>query len=186
MHCRVLILRAGLCTVLCVVTLLSPAVGARQPSLEYDIKAAFVLNFVRYVEWPDTHRTPPLRVCILQPDPFRDRLDALVNGERWQGAAIDVRRVTDLRRSSDCHLLYVPEAAARRFPNALSAVAGQPILTVGEHERFLEQGGMIRLFREENRVRFSINQRAADAAGLTISSRLLRLARSVIDTPGGR
>jgi hypothetical protein len=64
-------------------------------------------------------------------------------------------------------------------------VAGLPVLTVGEHEEFLTDGGMIRLFVEDNKVRFSINQKAADAAGILISSRLLRLARAVIGTTGG-
>ena len=178
-------LRAVLCIVLCV-TVVSSATKARQPSLEYDIKAAFVLNFVRYVEWPAARRTPPLRVCTLQPNPFGDQLAALVSGEQWQGGAIDVRTVTDVGASTACHLLYVPRAATGRFTNALGALAGRPILTVGEHERFLEQGGMIRLFLEDNRVRFSINQRAADAAGLAVSSRLLRLARRVIDASEGR
>lgn len=178
-------LRAGLCTVLCV-TLVSSATSARQPSLEYDIKAAFVLNFVRYVEWPAARRTPPLRVCTLQPNPFGDQLAALVSGEQWQGGAIDVQTITDVRGGTGCHLLYVPRAATGRFISALGALAGRPILTVGEHERFLEQGGMIRLFLDENRVRFSINQRAADTAGLAISSRLLRLARRVIDASEDR
>ena len=154
---------------------------ARQPSAEYDVKAAFVLNFVRYVEWPQARRVPPLDACVLATNPFGDRLDAVVSGEQWQGGAIEVRLVQDMRRATDCHVLYVPDTAADRFASGVSAIAGLPVLTVGEHERFLEQGGMIRLFVEQNRVRFSINQRTADSAGLVISSRLLRLARSVID-----
>ena len=169
----------GLCFVIAAWPL---ALVAQQPSLEYDVKAAFVLNFARYVEWPTPRRTPPLQVCVLQSNPFGQRLEAVVAGEQWQGGTIDVRLVADMRSAAKCHLLYVPLAAGDRFSAGLSAVSGLPILTVGEHDGFLEQGGMIRLFLEENRVRFSINQRAADAAGLQVSSRLLRLARAVVGT----
>jgi hypothetical protein len=161
---------------------LAPRAAANQASLEYDVKAAFVLNFVRYVEWPAAERTPPLRLCVLQANPFGSRLEEAVSGEQWQGGAIEVRVVPDARRGGECHLLYVPAAAAARFAAAAPSLSTRPVLTVGEHDRFLEQGGMIRLFLEENRVRFSINQKAADAAGLHVSSRLLRLARSVIGT----
>jgi hypothetical protein len=164
-------------------SLVTPA-GAQQPSLEYDVKAAFVLNFVRYVEWPPTHRSAPLRLCVLQGNPFGTRLESVVSGEQWQGGPIEVRVVADVRRDSECHLLYVPQAVQARFVASQSAIAGQPVLTVGEDAAFLDRGGMIRLFVEEKRVRFSINQKAAEAAGLLISSRLLRLARVVIGTTG--
>lgn len=156
-----------------------PAAG-QQPTLEYDVKAAFILNFVRYVEWPPLERQPPLEICVLEPNPFGDRLTAVVAGEEWHGGAVHVRLLPDMRRATGCHLLYVPAAATARFTAGAGLVAARPILTVGEHERFLDQGGMLRLFVEENRVRFSVNQGSADRAGLQISSRLLRLARSVI------
>jgi hypothetical protein len=155
---------------------------AQQPSLEYDVKAAFILNFVRYVEWPPGDRQPPLRICVLAENPFGDRLAAVVAGEQWQGGAIEVHVVTDARRGADCHLLYVPARAIAQFTAGAPLVAGRAVLTVGEHERFLDQGGVMRLFLEDNRVRFSVNQQAADRAGLQISSRLLRLARTVIGT----
>jgi hypothetical protein len=177
---------ARLCTVVFLVALLSAAVAARQPSLEYDVKAAFVLNFVRYVEWPSQRKSPPLRICVLATNPFGDRLESVVSDEQWQGGGVEVRPVADMRAAAACHLLYVPRAAADRFAAGISAISGVAVLTVGEHDRFLEQGGMIHLFVEENRVRFSINQKAADLVGLQISSRLLRLARNVISVGAGR
>jgi hypothetical protein len=176
--------RSGPFVIVALLAALSTALVGQQASIEYDVKAAFVLNFVRYVEWPPERRTPPLRLCVLQPDPFGKRLEAVVSGEQWQGAPITIRTVPDLRSGVDCHLIYVAEAAGRQFSKAVSAVSGLPILTVGEHEQFLEQGGMIRLFLEENRVRFSVNQRGAESVGLLVSSRLLRLARTVIATAG--
>jgi hypothetical protein len=175
---------APLSTVLVLLAVMAPALAGQQTSLEYDVKAAFVLNFVRYVEWPSAQRTPPLQLCVLQRNPFGNRLEAVVNGEQWHGGTIRVRVVNDMRAAVDCHVLYVPASAADRFSLGVSAIAGLPILTVGEHAQFMPQGGIIHLFLEQNKVRFSINQRAADAVGLAVSSRLLRLARTVIGTAG--
>lgn len=161
---------------------LVPDAAAGQPALEYDVKAAFILNFVRYIEWPPPERQPPLHICVLQHNPFGDRLTAVVAGEEWHGGAMQVRVVPDVGRGTDCHLLYVPAAAMPRFVAGSALLAGRPVLTVGEHERFLDEGGIMRLFVDDNRVRFSVNQQSADRAGLQISSRLLRLARSVIGT----
>lgn len=154
--------------------------AARQSSSEYEVKAAFVLNFARYVEWPPKQHTPPFRVCLLGSNPFGKRLDAAVADERWHGGPFAVRRVQDVREGRDCHLLYVPAAGTDRFVAAAADVAAWPVLTVGETARFLSSGGMIHLFVDENKVRFSINQTSAQSAGLQISSRLLRLAREVV------
>jgi hypothetical protein len=166
-----------------VVLLASAGAGglrAQAPSLEYDIKAVFLLNFVRYVTWPPAHQHAPFRVCVLPPDPFGVRLDAALAGERWQGAAMALQPLAAPADAEDCHLLYVPAAATARFLAARAQLARRPVLTVGETRQFLTSGGIIHLFVDENRVRFSINQGAADTAGLQISSRLLRLAREVI------
>jgi hypothetical protein len=152
---------------------------AQAPTIEYDVKAAFLLNFARFVEWPSSRRGQPFQMCTLQPDPFGPRLETTAAGETWEGRPIVVRRLTSLR-SADCHLLYVPAAAAGMFRSDHSVLAGQPVLTVGETDDFLSGGGIIRLFVESNRVRFSVNQRASEAVGLRMSSRLLRLAREVV------
>ena len=125
---------------------------AQQASLEYDVRAAFILNFVRYVEWPPADRQPPLRICVLGENPFGDRLTAIVAGEHWQGGAIEVHVVPDLRSEVECHLMYVPASATPRFTAGAPLLAGRPVLTVGEHEDFLDQGGIMRLFLEDNRV----------------------------------
>jgi hypothetical protein len=156
------------------------AVTHAQGSPEYDVKAAFLLNFTRYVEWPPAQRTTPFRLCLFRDDPFGARLQAIVKGEQWQGGEMRVDVVASLGGASNCHLLYVPASANRRFERDAADVAASPMLIVGEDDQFLERGGMIRLFIEDQKVRFSINQKAAQSAGLQISSRLLRLARSVI------
>jgi hypothetical protein len=160
--------------------------AAQRASLEHEVKAAFVLNFTRYVDWPAARRAAPFRLCVLRDAPFSGRLASVVTGENWHGGAIEVEVVTELRQTQDCHLLYVPAVSETAFAAGQSQLHGRPVLTVGEHDHFLDHDGMIRLFVDQNKVRFSINQRAASAAGLQISSRLLRLAREVIGMVGPR
>jgi hypothetical protein len=162
-----------------VLALFASEAGAQAPTIEYDVKAAFLLNFSRFIEWPGSMRGQSFRLCTMEPDPFGSRLQAATTGETWEGRAIEVTRLTSLR-DANCHLLYVPAAAMTRFRAYQRALAGQPVLLVGETRDFLANGGMIRLFVEANRVRFSISQRACEAVGLRVSSRLLRLAREVV------
>ena len=154
--------------------------AAQTDTLEYDVKAVFLLNFTRYVDWPDAPAPAPFRLCVLEPNPFGPRLDAVVAGETWRDQAIVLAVVHESSETAGCHLLYVPAAATERFVAIQRSVAARPILTVGETRRFFSAGGMIHLFLQDSRVRFSINQRAAVTAGLTISSRLLRLAREIV------
>jgi len=157
---------------------------AQGGDLEYDVKAAFLLNFTRYVEWPASRSHAPFRMCLLASNPFGKRLDTAVAGETWQEEAITVKVVRDIGDTTDCDLLYVPADATDRFAAGRPRIASRPILTVGETRRFFTSEGMIELFVEDGKVRFSINQRAAALAGLTISSRLLRLARELVPAEG--
>ena len=163
---------------------LTVRVWAQPGDLEYEVKAAFLLNFSRYVTWPAEKLTPPFRICVYGSNPFGRHLSDAVSGEHWRNGPMEVHEIQTLMEGRACHVLYVPAAAgdvlADHWPNATL-----PVLTVGENERFLTQGGMIRLFLDNNKVRFSINQTAAETAQLQVSSRLLRLAREVIAPTGG-
>jgi hypothetical protein len=154
--------------------------AAQTGTIEYDVKAAFLLNFTRYVDWPDGRTLPPFRLCVLGSNPFGARLDTVIAGETWRDQSIVVAVIRESGETAGCHLLYVPADATDRFLALHRTVAERPILTVGETRRFFTAGGMIHLFVQDSRVRFSINQRSATIAGLTISSRLLRLAREII------
>ena len=156
------------------------AVLARQSALEYEVKAAFLLNFVRYVAWPPAQRQAPFNMCVLSTNPFGERLNEALAGETWEGEAMSLRRISETREARSCHMLYVPASATGRFVSNHSQLLQRPVLTVGETRAFLTSGGMIQLFVEDSKVRFSVNQAAAEAAGLQISSRLLRLAREVV------
>ena len=147
---------------------------------EYQVKAAFLLNFTKFVEWPegafeDEHS--PLAICILGEDPFGSALNDMVKGEAVNGHEVVIRRIHRVPASKECQVLYV-ERSEREASKILGAL-GPGILTVGEGEMFLRDGGMVAFVIEDRRVRFDINQRAAAKAMLTLSSRLMMVARSV-------
>ena len=169
-----------------VATAIGVGVRAQAPTIEYDVKAAFLLNFVRFVEWPPASRHgQPFGLCTLEPDPFGNRLESAAAGEVWDGQPVAVRRISTLR-PGECHLLYVPAASMTAFRAMQRELSPQSILTVGESRDFLERGGMIQFVVESNRVRFSVNTRSAHASGLRIGSRLLRLAKEVVGNEGVR
>lgn len=162
------------------------SVGASQASLEYEVKAAFLYNFAKFVGWPDTAfdaADAPIVFCVMGRDPFDGRLERVVTDRTANGRRIEVRSMSAAASGSGCHLAFFNESqtvdVARIVQISAGAGPGAPVLTVGESERFAESGGMIRLLVEEGRVRFDINAAIAERAGLKLSSQLLKLARRV-------
>jgi len=163
--------------------LLAATAGAveAQAASQYDIKVAFLINFARYTEWPDeSDGTGPsedqrVEVCVLGRDPFGVVLDEL-DGREVGTRTVAIRRATDARELTDCHVLFVARSEEGQFTEALDALEKRPILTVGDAAGFIESGGMINLVIRSNKLRFIINIEAVDASGLDLSSRLLRLA----------
>jgi len=150
------------------------ALGQRGPKAEYEVKAAFLLNFIRFTEWPEAK--DPFDICIVGDDPFQGTLDRLVEGEKINGRQITVRRVP--RWEESCRLLFI--SGSERDVFKLLRQAGPGVLTVGEEAGFLTDGGMINLVVDEHRVRFDVNLKAATSGSVRISSRLLSVARSVL------
>jgi hypothetical protein len=158
----------------------APPPAPPAPSLEYDVKAAFLYNFAKFVEWPAEARGgehDPLSLCIFGADPFGSRLDELVKGETIAGRSLAVRRIRQLSEIKSCHIAFFSHAEAEQVPAALASLRGSNVLTVGEDDGFAEQGGMIQFYLAENRVRFAINLDALEGTHLRVSSKLLRLAR---------
>ena len=146
---------------------------------DYEVKAAFLLNFTKFVTWPEgafEDSGSPLAICILGPDPFGPVMDQLAEGEEAGGRKVIVRRIERTPRAKACQVLYVgvPE---KEVAGVLSDL-GPGVLTVGQHAGFLNEGGIINFVIEERHVRFDINRSAAASAGLTISARLLSVARA--------
>lgn len=165
-----------LCLSLLALCLAATVVRAQaQPGTsEYEIKAAFLYNFVRLVEWPPGASSGSMRICIAGPHPIQERLEETVRGETAEGQPLVVRSI--LQPDTGCDVLFIPRrfAAAQEY---LRAVEGRPVLTVGESPEFIQQGGIVNFFLEGKRVRFEINPTAASRVNLRISSRLLQLAR---------
>lgn len=154
--------------------LLGASIHAQDVSLEYRVKAAYLFNFTKFVDWPAEAlpQNAPLSICVAAPNPFGTTLVDTVRGESVEGRALATRTVSD---ANGCHVLFVPDGV---LPSPLLRDArNKPVLTVGESPDFLRQGGVVRFVMEHGKVRFEINQDAATRAQLRISSRLLRLSR---------
>jgi hypothetical protein len=147
---------------------------------EYQVKAAFLYHFAKFVEWPPAaRRDRAVVVCVLGRDPFGPVLDFLLEDKTLQGKPFDVRRISAVAEASACHLLFVSLTDNNELHGALQALSGSPVLTVGDTPSFFSAGGMVHLFVEDSKVRFDINLAAARQSQLTISAALLRLARTV-------
>jgi hypothetical protein len=154
-------------------------------SSEYLIKAGFIFNFAKFVDWPPTtfaQPDSPIVIGILGTDPFGAIIDQIVQDKKIGGRGFVVKRLkwgTDLKDLKECKILFVGASERIHIDELVQIVRGLPILTVGETPGFAEHGGVIRFVLEDNRVRFEVNVEAARQAGLTISSRLLTLARII-------
>ena len=167
------LLAAGLSAPICV--------GA-QRALEYEVKAAYLYNIVNFVTWPPDafqNATDPVRVCIYGADPFGPLLDRSIQGTVAGQRPMQAVRVDDAEGLTRCHLIFLPAGNTDRIDQAVRLSAQRPILTVGEAPDFLRRGGMIAFVIDGGRVRFDVNQAMAASHGLSLSSRLLQVARTV-------
>ena len=150
---------------------------------EYQIKAVFIFNFTQFVEWPvNTFATPqsPLIIGVLGQDPFGSYLDETVANEKVNEHPMIIKRFRHVEDIKECHLLFIQSAETVKMPQIISSLKGRSILTISDASNFMKQGGMIRFFTIDNKIQFQINPEAAKASGLTISSKLLRLAEIVV------
>jgi len=153
--------------------------AAEAPS-EYQVKAAFLLNFTKFIEWPASafaESNSPLAICILGKDPFGRDLDDIVQEESVNDRKLVVRRLNQSPAPQACQVVFIGNAE-REVRNILGGLSSG-VLTVGDGDGFIRTGGMIAFVIDNRRVRFDINQAAAVNAGLKLSSKLLSVARSV-------
>lgn len=149
---------------------------------ETEVKAAFLYHFTGYVEWPSgafSSGSSPFVIGVLGKSEILPVLQNAVRGKNWNGRDFAVKRVEAAKEMRECHVLFVPESEAKRLPQIVETLGDAPVLTVGESEGFAQKGGIINFYTEQNRVRFEINLDAARRAHLSISSKLLNLARIV-------
>lgn len=147
---------------------------------EYDVKAAYLLNFTKFVDWPATAfatADSPLAICVLGNDPFGTVLNDLVQGEEVNGRKLVVRQLSQPPPPHACQVIFL-HGGTKNTAHVVGEL-GAGVLSVGEGERFLRDGGAIAFVVDQRRVRFDINQSAAEGAGLKLSSKLLSVARTV-------
>jgi YfiR/HmsC-like len=164
----------------CMIAAISYPAHAEGEPTEYQVKAAFLLNFTKFVQWPVTafsDEHSPLTICILGDDPFGNTLNDTVKGEAVNGHELSIQRIRRAPDPKSCQVLFVARPE-KEVPKILSDL-GPGILTVGEGEKFLRDGGIVAFVIQDRRVRFDISQTAASRARLTLSSRLMNVARSV-------
>jgi hypothetical protein len=155
---------------------------------EFRVKAAFLFNFAKFVEWPDAafaDAQAPLVIGILGADPFGHMLDDTVAGETIGGRRIEIRRSHDPAELKDCQLVYASRFEARNVGDLLAAFADAPVLTVSGIDGFCAAGGIIQFYIESGKVRFLINQGRAQALGLKLSAQLLGVGKIYVE-PGGK
>ena len=161
-----------------VLALVTALPGAAQDApLEYRVKAAYLFNFIKFVEWPagPVPEGTPFTICVAGDNPFDTALDETIRGETVGGRPLQWRPAEG---NDTCQVLFIPhDVDPVPF---LKRTRMQPVLTVGESPEFLRQGGIINFVRDGGKVRFEISQEAASRAQLRISSRLLRLAREPV------
>lgn len=151
----------------------------RTSTAEDDIKAAFLFNFTKFVEWPATDRSRPFRICTVAEPAFGTAVDRTITGETAGGRPIEHVTPPTPAAARTCHILFVGRRETDRLERWLAAVRGAPMLLVGESRAAWDRGAHINFVVDENRVKFDVNPDAASRAGLTVSSKLLRVARTV-------
>jgi len=149
---------------------------------EYEVKAAYLFNFGKFVTWPanDTSSSAAFVICVLGEDPFGPILDKTTAGETINGKKITDRRIVHPQEARDCSILYISASQAEHLNNILAAVKGAPVLTVSDMPAFVERGGMIQFLLDQGRVRFEVNLGPAEPNHLAVSSELLKVAVKVI------
>jgi hypothetical protein len=152
---------------------------------EYEVKAAFLYNFAKFVKWPeDKPLGSTFVIAVLGEDPFGDVLDRTLAGKTIQGRRAEVRRVGTLAAPTDVQILFIGSSERPRLSQILKTLEGGSVLTVGEMEGFTERGGMIAFRLRSDVVNFDINLDQVERARLKMSSQLIRLARNVIAKGG--
>jgi hypothetical protein len=149
---------------------------------EYQVKAAYLYNFGRFVKWPAgvaAGKGDSFPVCVLGGDPFGPILDSTLAGEALEGKPVAIRRIAKEQDAADCRILFVSSTEEHHLKEILAAIEQAGVLTVSDIPGFSRRGGMIQFVMEGDRVRFEINLATAESAKLVLSSELLKVAVAV-------
>jgi hypothetical protein len=163
----------------------SPHTGWAEPGQlnENEVKAAYLYNFAKYVDWPPAalpRENMPLVICIVGKSPLNDVIESL-SGKTIRNRRLVVRQFSRTEDLNECHMLFVNAAVKSSITQLLASISTRPILTVSDYKGFTNAGGIIEFVQVGGKVRFDINNRAAQHNNLRISSHLLRLASTVTE-----
>ena len=154
------------------------------PPSEYQLKAVFLYNFAKFVEWPAesfADDQSPIILGILGEDPFGDTIDQIIKGKTIKDRELTIKRFEKIEKLEACHILFISSSEEKRLEEILETLRDSSVLTVGEMKQFARSGGMINFTVRESKIRFEINVDAAERAKLKISSKLLKLAKIIKD-----
>lgn len=152
---------------------------AAQPS-EYQLKAAFIFNFAKFIEWPPpaaSNQESPFKIGVIGENPFGGELEKVIRGKIVSGRTFIVKQIKNLSEIKSCQILFISQSERKRVQEIIREAENGSVLTISEVDRFMQSGGIIHFIMEGNKVRFEINDAAARKVGLRISSKLLNLAR---------
>ena len=166
-------------------TILSfPSKSSLGAEIEAEVKAVFLERFTRFIDWPQNNSNPStsFNLCVLQDQPFTEVLTALYRTKTIKNKPISIIPIENEKQIEVCELLFIPASFDNQLSEILAATHGRPILTIGESHEAAVQGIIIGLYFQENKPRFSINERALQASKLHMSNQLLRIAKLVEPT----
>jgi len=157
-----------------------PLAAQNKPPLEYQVKAAFLFNFTRFINWPSSafkSDDAPFVIGIAGNDPFGSFLDDIVQGESVGGRPIVIQRLNDFKDVSNCRILFINSNEPATIKEILAATAHRSILTVSDADNFIRLGGAVRFFKKENKIKIEINTFAVKDSQLEVSSKLLSVVK---------
>ncbi len=181
---RALLVRVARCAVLG--ALLGAAPLRADVSKEYQIKAGFLYNFTKFIEWPSDRfsgENAPIVIAVFGDNPFGSELHQLVQGRKVNGRAIVIQSARSLDEVKRAHVVFIGEAEEKRLESHLDSLHTAGVLTVGESKRLAALGGAIVFAVVDDKVRFEINIASAERAGLKVSAQLQKLALGVRGRP---
>ena len=168
--------------ILRVLALLIATIAAAQSVPEYDVKAAFLYSFAKFVEWPASSGQSagePIRFCVLGKDPFGSALSDALSEKKIGDRPLTLTHLTDVKEISKCQVAFIAKSERKNLAAIFAAARASSVLTVGESEDFAAAGGVIGFQLEEGKIRLEINLQAAGQQQLRMSSKLLSLAQIV-------
>jgi hypothetical protein len=177
------VLRVVLVIALCSPGLSNEGFASPDAITESEVKAAYLYNFAKFIAWPERSfatADAPMEICVLDDTSFGSTLREIVYSHTVDGHPVQVVNVTAVAGAHDCHILFIPSLQAKQVRALIEAIGYKSIVTVGETQGFLEEGGIIQFALQEGKVKFQVNLHAAARSGVRISARLLGIATRVI------